>query len=88
MPNRALLDLLLANNVELVMEVITNSSPAQSSQERGKLKILRRMRKTSSRIHILKSNTAPFGLFRELLGGIPWEFAESPSSELFPKSSG
>lgn len=69
------------------MEVIINSSLCQGNQERGELKTLRRRRKTSSRIHILKSTPAEFALLRELVGGIPWQVAESPSSEFFPNPS-
>lgn len=75
------------NNAEFVTEAISNNSLGHSNQERRELKILG-MRKASNRIHILKSKTVQFGLFRELVGGNPWEVAESPSSELLLNTSG
>jgi len=60
------------NNERLVENVKVGSSLGSSAREMVEFRILHGGSKAISRITILKFRRADFGLFRELLGGMPW----------------
>jgi len=67
-----LLDLVLTNKEGLVEDVKAGGSLGSSDHEMVELRILRGGSRAISRIKILDFRRANFGLFQELLRGIPW----------------
>ena len=61
------------NKEELVKNAKVKGSHSCSEHETVKLKILREMSKTNSRITALDFRRVDFRLFTDLLGRIPWE---------------
>ncbi|CAM5130495.1 unnamed protein product, partial [Natator depressus] len=70
---RALLDLLLTNQEELVGEAKVDGNLGGSDHEWVEFRILTQGRKESSRIQTLDFRKADFDSLRELIGRIPWE---------------
>ncbi|CAM2100164.1 unnamed protein product [Caretta caretta] len=70
---RALLDLLLTNQEELVGEAKVDGNLGGSDHEMVEFRILTQGRKESSRIWTLDFRKADFDSLRELMGRIPWE---------------
>jgi len=67
-----LLDLVLTNKEGLVEDVKAGGNLGSSDHEMVNLKILCGGSRVISRIKTLDFRRANFGLFKELLGGIPW----------------
>jgi len=72
MRKHVLLDLVLTNKEGLVEDVKVGGSLRCSDHEMVECRTLRGGSRTISRIKTLESRRANFGLFKELLGGIPW----------------
>jgi len=68
----ALLDLVLTNKERLVDDVKVGGRLGCSDHEIVKFRILRGGSSAIRRIKTLDLRRANFGLFKELLGGIPW----------------
>jgi len=68
----ALLDLVLMNKEGLVEDVKAGGSRSCSDHEMVKFRILRGGSRAISRIKTLDYKRANFGLFKDLLRGIPW----------------
>jgi len=68
----ALLHLVLANKEGLVEDVKAGGRLGCSDHEMVEFRILRGGSRAISRIKTFDFRTAKFGLFKELLGGIPW----------------
>ncbi|GAB0205450.1 hypothetical protein GRJ2_003010600 [Grus japonensis] len=71
----AMLDLLLTNKEGLVGDVKLKGSLGCSDHKMMEFKILRAARKACSKLTTLDFSRADFGLFRDLLGRIPWDKA-------------
>ena len=71
--NNALLDLLLANQEDLLDNITTNGSLGYSNHNIVEFKILTSTLKTSSRTKTLDFRRANFKMLRAQLRGIPWE---------------
>ncbi|TRZ08993.1 hypothetical protein HGM15179_018118 [Zosterops borbonicus] len=80
----AMLDLILTNKEELVGNVKLKSSLGCSDHEMVEFKILRRARMMYNKLIALGFRRADFGLFRGLLGRVPWDRAV----EEMPKRAG
>ena len=70
-----MLDLLLTNKEGLVGDVKLKGSLGCSDHEMVEFKILRAARRTHSKLTTLDFRRADFGLFRDLLGRVPWDKA-------------
>ena len=70
-----MLDLVLTNKEGLVGNVKLKGSLGCSDHEMLEFKILRAARRTHSKLTILDFRRADFGLFRDLLGRVPWDTA-------------
>ncbi|GAB0209334.1 hypothetical protein GRJ2_003399100 [Grus japonensis] len=71
----AVLDLVLPNKEGLVGNVKFKGSLGCSEHEMVEFKILRAARRAHSKLTTLDFRRADFGLFRDLLGRIPWDKA-------------
>ncbi|GAB0187556.1 hypothetical protein GRJ2_001220900 [Grus japonensis] len=71
----AMLDLVLTNKEELVGDVKLKGSLGSSDHEAMEFKILKAPRRAHSKLTTLHFRRADFGLFRDLLGRIPWDKA-------------
>ncbi|GAB0184760.1 hypothetical protein GRJ2_000941300 [Grus japonensis] len=71
----AMLDLILTNKEGLVGDVKLKGSLGCSDHEIVEFKILRAMRRVHSKLTTLDFRRADFGLFRHLLGRLPWDKA-------------
>jgi len=71
----ALLDLVLTNKEGLVEDVKAGGRLGCSDHEMVEFRILREGSRAISRIKTLDLRRTNFGLFKELLGGIPWDRA-------------
>ncbi|GAB0178980.1 hypothetical protein GRJ2_000363300 [Grus japonensis] len=71
----AMLDLVFTSKESLVGNVKLKGSLGCSDHEMVEFKILRAARSTHSKITTLDLRRADFGLFRDLLGRIPWDKA-------------
>ncbi|GAB0209929.1 mitochondrial enolase superfamily member 1 [Grus japonensis] len=71
----AMLDLVLTNKEGLVGNVKLKGSFGCSDHEMVEFKILRAARRVHSKLTTLDFRRADFGLFRDLLGRIPWDKA-------------
>ncbi|GAB0204485.1 hypothetical protein GRJ2_002914100 [Grus japonensis] len=71
----AMLDLILTNKEGLVGDVKLKGSLGCSDHEMVEFRILRAVRRVHSKLTILDFRRADFGLFRDLLGRIPWDKA-------------
>ncbi|GAB0203845.1 hypothetical protein GRJ2_002850100 [Grus japonensis] len=71
----AMLDLILTNKEGLVGDVKLKGSLGCSDHEMVEFKILRAARRVRSKLTALDFRRADFGLFRDLLGRIPWDKA-------------
>ncbi|GAB0176076.1 hypothetical protein GRJ2_000072800 [Grus japonensis] len=71
----AMLDLILINKEELVGNVKLKGSLGCSDHEMVEFKILRAARRVHSKLTTLDFRKADFCLFRDLLGGVPWDKA-------------
>ncbi|GAB0206600.1 mitochondrial enolase superfamily member 1 [Grus japonensis] len=71
----AMLDLVLTNKEELVGNVKLKGSLSCSDHEMVEFRILRAARRARSKLTTLDFRRADFGLFRDLLGRIPWDKA-------------
>ncbi|GAB0183226.1 hypothetical protein GRJ2_000787900 [Grus japonensis] len=71
----AMLDLILTNKEGLVGDVKLKGSLGCSDHETVEFRILRAARRARSKLTTLDFSRADFGLFRDLLGGIPWDKA-------------
>ncbi|KAK4812684.1 hypothetical protein QYF61_012194 [Mycteria americana] len=71
----AMLDLLLTNKEGLVGNVKLKGSLGCSDHEMVEVKILRAARRVHSKLTALDLRRADFGLFRDLLGRVPWDKA-------------
>jgi len=71
----ALLDLVLTNKEGLLKDVKFGGRLGCSDHEMVEFRIQRGGSKAISRIKTLDLRRANFGLFKELLGGIPWDRA-------------
>ncbi|GAB0209762.1 hypothetical protein GRJ2_003441900 [Grus japonensis] len=71
----AMLDLVLTNKEGLVGDVKLKGSLGCSDHEMVEFRILRAARRTHSKLTTLDFRRADFGLFRDLLGRIPWDKA-------------
>ncbi|GAB0186773.1 hypothetical protein GRJ2_001142600 [Grus japonensis] len=71
----AMLDLVLTNEEELVGNVKLKGSFGCSDHETVESKILRAARRAHSKLTTLDFRRADFGLFRDLLGRLPWDKA-------------
>ncbi|PKU42736.1 hypothetical protein llap_6956 [Limosa lapponica baueri] len=70
-----MLDLVLTNKVGLVGNLKLKGSLGCSDQEMLEFKILRAVRRAHNKLSILDFRRADFGLFRDLLGRVPWDKA-------------
>ncbi|GAB0205000.1 hypothetical protein GRJ2_002965600 [Grus japonensis] len=70
-----MLDLVLTNKEGLVDNVKLKGSLGCSGHEMVEFKILRAVRRALSKLTTLDFRRADFGLFRDLLGRIPWDKA-------------
>ncbi|GAB0208629.1 hypothetical protein GRJ2_003328600 [Grus japonensis] len=68
----AMLDLVLTNKEGLVGDVKLKGSLGCSDHEMVEFRILRAVRRAHSKLATLDFRRADFGLFRDLLGRIPW----------------
>ncbi|GAB0205898.1 mitochondrial enolase superfamily member 1 [Grus japonensis] len=71
----AMLDLILTNKEGLVGDVKLKGSLGCSDHEMVEFRILRAARRAHSKLNTLDFRRADFGLFRDLLGRIPWDKA-------------
>ncbi|GAB0203631.1 hypothetical protein GRJ2_002828700 [Grus japonensis] len=71
----AMLDLVLTNKEGLVGDVKLKGSLGCSSHQMVEFKILRAVRRARSKLTTLDFRRADFGLFRDMLGRIPWDKA-------------
>ncbi|GAB0179184.1 hypothetical protein GRJ2_000383700 [Grus japonensis] len=71
----AMLDLILTNKEGLVGDVKLKGSLGCSDHEMVEFRILRAARRAHSKLTTLDFRRADFGLFRDLLGRIPWDKA-------------
>ena len=71
----AMLDLVLTNKEGLVGNVKLKGSLGCSDHEMVEFKILRAARRAHSKLATLDFRRADFGLFRDLLGRVPWDTA-------------
>ncbi|GAB0179532.1 hypothetical protein GRJ2_000418500 [Grus japonensis] len=71
----AMLDLVLTNKEGLVGDVKLKGSLGSSDDETVEFRILRAARRALSKLTTLDFSRADFGLFRDLLGRIPWDKA-------------
>ncbi|GAB0208721.1 hypothetical protein GRJ2_003337800 [Grus japonensis] len=71
----AMLDLVLTNKEGLVGDVKLKGSLGCSDHEMVEFRILRTARRAHSKLTTLDFRRADFGLFRDLLGRIPWDKA-------------
>ncbi|GAB0210350.1 mitochondrial enolase superfamily member 1 [Grus japonensis] len=71
----AMLDLILTNKEGLVGDVKLKGSLGCSDHEMVEFRILRAARRARSKLTTLDFRRADFGLFRDLLGRIPWDKA-------------
>ncbi|GAB0204290.1 hypothetical protein GRJ2_002894600 [Grus japonensis] len=71
----AMLDLILTNKEGLVGDVKFKASLGCSDHEMVEFRILRAARRALSKLAALDFSRADFGLFRNLLGRIPWDKA-------------
>ncbi|GAB0202998.1 hypothetical protein GRJ2_002765400 [Grus japonensis] len=71
----AMLDLILTNKEGLVGDVKLKGSLGCSDHEMVEFRILRAARRVHSKLTTLDFRRADFGLFRDLLGRIPWDKA-------------
>ncbi|GAB0181714.1 hypothetical protein GRJ2_000636700 [Grus japonensis] len=69
----AMLDLVLTNQEGLVGEVKLKGSLGCSDHKMVEFRILRAVRRACSKLTTLDFRRADFGLFRDLLGRIPWD---------------
>lgn len=69
----ACLDVLFTNKKEPVGDVLINGSLGCTDHEKVESKILKGMRKESNKTQTLDFRRRDFSLFRDLVGGIPWE---------------
>lgn len=69
----ALLNLIFANKEEIVRDVKAAGSLTCSIQEMVEFRVLRGRNKAKSRITATDFRKVDFGIFRVLLGEIPWE---------------
>ena len=67
-----LLDLILTNKEGLVEDVRAAGSLGSSDHEMVDFRILRGRSRATSQVTTLDFKRANFGLFKDLLGGIPW----------------
>ncbi|GAB0187663.1 hypothetical protein GRJ2_001231600 [Grus japonensis] len=81
----AMLDLVLTNKEGLVGDVKLKGSLGCSDHKMAKFKILRAVRRALSKLTTLDFSRADFGLFRDLLGRVPWDKA---LEEEGPKEAG
>ena len=70
-----MLDLVLTNKEGLVGNVKLKGSLGCSDHEMVEFKILRAVRREHSKLTTLDFRRADFGLFRDLLGRVPWDTA-------------
>ena len=70
-----MLDLVLTNKEGLVGNVKLKGSLGCSDHEMVEFKILRAVRRVCSKLTTLRFRRADFGLFRDVLGRVPWEKA-------------
>ena len=70
-----MLDLVLTNKEGLVWNVKLQGSLGCIDHEMVKFRILRAVRRVHSKLTTLDFTRADFGLFRDLLGRIPWDKA-------------
>ncbi|GAB0210231.1 hypothetical protein GRJ2_003488900 [Grus japonensis] len=71
----AMLDLVLTNKEGLVGDVKLKGSLGCSDHEMVEFRILRAAKRAHSKLTTLDFRRADFGLFRDLLGRIPWDKA-------------
>ncbi|GAB0188840.1 hypothetical protein GRJ2_001349300 [Grus japonensis] len=71
----AMLDLILTNKEGLVGDIKLKGSLGCSDHEMVEFRILRAARRALSKLTTLDFRRADFGLFRDLLGRIPWDKA-------------
>ncbi|GAB0194936.1 hypothetical protein GRJ2_001958900 [Grus japonensis] len=71
----AMLDLILTNKEGLVGDVKLKGSLGCSDHKMVEFRILRAVRRAHSKLTTLDFRKADFGLFRDLLGRIPWDKA-------------
>ncbi|GAB0183916.1 mitochondrial enolase superfamily member 1 [Grus japonensis] len=71
----AMLDLILTNKEGLVGDVKLKGSLGCSDHKMVEFRILRAARRAHSKLNTLDFRRADFGLFRDLLGRIPWDKA-------------
>ncbi|GAB0176029.1 hypothetical protein GRJ2_000068100 [Grus japonensis] len=71
----AMLDLVLTNKEGLVGNVKLKGSLGCSDHEMVEFKIFRAARRAHSKLTTLKLRRADFGVFRDLLGRVPWDKA-------------
>ncbi|GAB0179072.1 hypothetical protein GRJ2_000372500 [Grus japonensis] len=71
----AMLDLVLTNKEGLVGNVKLKGSLGCNDHEMVEFKILRAVRRAHSKLTALDFRRADFGLFRDLLGSVPWDKA-------------
>ncbi|KAM9653655.1 uncharacterized protein ACIBXB_010484 [Morphnus guianensis] len=85
----AMLDLILTSKEGLVGNVKLKGSLGYSDHEMVEFKILRAVRRAHSKLANLDFRRADFGLFRDLLGRVPWDTAlegrENQKSQLIFK---
>jgi len=75
-----MLDPVLTNKERLVENVKLKGSPGCSDCEMVEFKILRAVMRVHSKLTTLAFRRADFGLFRDLLGRVPWDKALEGSS--------
>ncbi|GAB0205107.1 hypothetical protein GRJ2_002976300 [Grus japonensis] len=71
----AMLDLVLTNKEGLVGDVKVKGSLGCSDHEMVEVEILRAARRVHSKLTTLDFRRAQFGLYRDLLGKVPWDKA-------------
>ncbi|GAB0202598.1 mitochondrial enolase superfamily member 1 [Grus japonensis] len=71
----AMLDLILTNKEGLIGDVKLKGSLGCSDHEMVEFRILRAARRACSKLTTLDFRRADFGLFRDLLGRVPWDKA-------------
>ena len=74
MKRGAMLDLALTNKEGLVGNVKLKGSLGCSDHEMVEFKMLRAARRAHSKLATLDFTRADFGLFRDLLGRVPWHY--------------
>ncbi|GAB0182133.1 mitochondrial enolase superfamily member 1 [Grus japonensis] len=70
-----MLDLVLTNKERLMRSVKLKGSLGCSNHEMVEFEILRTVRRAHSKLTTLDFSRADFGLFRDLLGRVPWDKA-------------